>query len=194
MDRASDSGSEGWGFESLPAYQKIQTPFGVWIFCCRWDSNHYIPQSGGLWAAPAGGCRTLQFANGKLQRVPSGLPRHRKAQTDGSPGRAGGQCPLTISHSSFLRFVTSPTRPVSAAFRRTYYIFPLPYSLKKPGVVTAVEIGVSILSIKYQPKSRPSAYLPLAPSGTCGASSLPEGAMGCIPFHIGLLQYVKCLL
>ena len=22
MDRASDSGSEGWGFESLPAYQK----------------------------------------------------------------------------------------------------------------------------------------------------------------------------
>ena len=72
MDRASDSGSEGWGFESLPAYQKIQTPFGVWIFCCRWDSNHYIPQSGGLWAAPAGRRRTLQFANGKLQRVPSG--------------------------------------------------------------------------------------------------------------------------
>src|SRR5699024_2351770 len=72
MDRASDSGSEGWGFESLPAYQKIQTPFGVWIFCCRWDSKDKIPQSGGLWAAPAGGCRTLQFANGKLQRVPSG--------------------------------------------------------------------------------------------------------------------------
>ena len=24
MDRASDSGSEGWGFESLPAYQKIR--------------------------------------------------------------------------------------------------------------------------------------------------------------------------
>ena len=26
MDRASDSGSEGWGFESLPAYQKKQRP------------------------------------------------------------------------------------------------------------------------------------------------------------------------
>ena len=25
MDRASDSGSEGWGFESLPVYQNIQT-------------------------------------------------------------------------------------------------------------------------------------------------------------------------
>ena len=24
MDRASDSGSEGWGFESLPAYQTVQ--------------------------------------------------------------------------------------------------------------------------------------------------------------------------
>ena len=37
---------------------------------------------------------------------------------------------------------------------------------------------VSITSIKYQPKSKPSAYLPLAPSGTCGASSLRSGAMG----------------
>ena len=24
MDRASDSGSEGWGFESLPVYQTVQ--------------------------------------------------------------------------------------------------------------------------------------------------------------------------
>lgn len=24
MDRASDSGSEGWGFESLPVYQAVQ--------------------------------------------------------------------------------------------------------------------------------------------------------------------------
>ena len=36
MDRASDSGSEGWGFESLPAYQKQVIPFGVTCFCvCR---------------------------------------------------------------------------------------------------------------------------------------------------------------
>ncbi len=27
---------------------------------------------------------------------------------------------------------------------------------------------------------------PLAPSVTCGDSSLPEGAMGCVPLHIGL--------
>ena len=33
MDRASDSGSEGWGFESLPVYQKDQIPSGIWSFC-----------------------------------------------------------------------------------------------------------------------------------------------------------------
>ena len=33
MDRASDSGSEGWGFESLPVYQKGQIPSGIWSFC-----------------------------------------------------------------------------------------------------------------------------------------------------------------
>ncbi len=40
MDRASDSGSEGWGFESLPAYQKIQIP--MWVsgfFNTRADSK-----------------------------------------------------------------------------------------------------------------------------------------------------------
>ena len=32
MDRASDSGSEGWGFESLPAYQKMRIPIRVSAF------------------------------------------------------------------------------------------------------------------------------------------------------------------
>ena len=32
MDRASDSGSEGWGFESLPVYQKIRIPDWVSVF------------------------------------------------------------------------------------------------------------------------------------------------------------------
>ena len=31
MDRASDSGSEGWGFESLPVYQKSRYP--------KWDNG-----------------------------------------------------------------------------------------------------------------------------------------------------------
>ena len=30
MDRASDSGSEGWGFESLPAYQ-ITKRIPIWV-------------------------------------------------------------------------------------------------------------------------------------------------------------------
>ena len=45
---------------------------------------------------------------------------------------------------------------------------------------------VSVVMSKYHPKSKPSAYRPLAPSVTCGDSSLPEGAMGCVPFHMGL--------
>ena len=33
MDRASDSGSEGWGFESLPVYQiKEEIPSGYLLF------------------------------------------------------------------------------------------------------------------------------------------------------------------
>ena len=37
MDRASDSGSEGWGFESLPAYQNSRYPNRVSgiLFCRR---------------------------------------------------------------------------------------------------------------------------------------------------------------
>ena len=59
-----------------------------------------------------------------------------------APFRKGacGQCPLTISHGGFLRFLTSLTRPVSAACRRTYSLFTLHYSLNPPGIVTAVEI------------------------------------------------------
>ena len=34
MDRASDSGSEGWGFESLPVYQKRERAFALSLFCC----------------------------------------------------------------------------------------------------------------------------------------------------------------
>ena len=47
-----------------------------------------------------------------------------------------------------------------------------------PGIVTAVEVGVLITFIKYRPQSKPLAYPPLAPSVTCGDSSLPEGAIG----------------
>ena len=31
MDRASDSGSEGWGFESLPAYHIVLQPGTGWF-------------------------------------------------------------------------------------------------------------------------------------------------------------------
>ena len=60
--------------------------------------------------------------------------------------------------------------------------FPVPTRRKAP--VKSVW-GIDTTS-KYQPIRKPPAYPPLAPSVTCGDSSLPEGAMGCIPFHIGL--------
>ena len=60
--------------------------------------------------------------------------------------------------------------------------FPVPTRRKAP--VKSVW-GIDTTS-KYQPIRKPPAYPPLAPSVTCGDSSLPERAMGCIPFHIGL--------
>ena len=45
---------------------------------------------------------------------------------------------------------------------------------------------VTTTTSKYHPQRKPELHPPLAPSVTCGDSSLPEGAMGCVPFHIGL--------
>ena len=65
-----------------------------------------------------------------------------------------------------------------------------------PGIVTAVEGGVSITSIKYHPISKTQLRPPLAPSGTCGASSLPEGAV--FPLAFAFSHWIfgnrKCLL
>ena len=49
--------------------------------------------------------------------------------TEQNGERKHGHCARTDSSGT-------PPRPVSAACRRTYYIFPLPYSLKLPGIVT----------------------------------------------------------
>ena len=58
-----------------------------------------------------------------------------------------------------------------------------------PGIVTAVEVGAPITFIKYQPPSKPLAYRPLAPSVTCGDSSLPEGAMGFCVFTLACCSW-----
>ena len=45
LDRVTDYESVGRGFESLPAYQKDQIPFGIWSFCIlveEWDSKDSI--------------------------------------------------------------------------------------------------------------------------------------------------------
>ena len=69
-----------------------------------------------------------------------------------------------------------------------------------PGIVTAVEVGLSITTSKYHPIRKQPAFTPLAPSVTCGDSSLPEGAIfsGLLLFHTVFLQFeracCKCFL
>ena len=53
---------------------------------------------------------------------------------------------------------------------------------------------MTMTTSKYRPIMKPELHRPLAPSVTCGDSSLPEGAMGSVPLHIGLLLLGKCLL
>ncbi len=120
----------------------------------------------------------------------------------------GGQRPQTISHGGFLRIVTSLTRPVSlpsrigkennctlhaltAAARRNTSLpeggglgrSPKPEGASGRTAHLTARDGTSpvvlITPITYHPSSKPELHRPLAPSGTCGASSLPEGAMGC---------------
>ena len=82
MDRASDSGSEGWGFESLPVYQKDQIPSGIWSFCYIEEEGTRKIQSqyaGGILLQPVQKLvATLIFARPpqgqKCKRVPSGVP------------------------------------------------------------------------------------------------------------------------
>ena len=87
---------------------------------------------------------------------------------------ACGQCPLTISHGGFQQLVTSLTRPVSAAgvppgaipHGNLQQIVTAPPA---PGNVPAVEVGVSITSIKYRPipnHQLSARWLPQSPAVT----------------------------
>ena len=91
MDRASDSGSEGWGFESLPAYQiKEEIPRGIssFISCCAREGTRMIKSqyAGGILLQPVQKLvATLIFARPpqgqKCKRVSSGVPRSKATQT-----------------------------------------------------------------------------------------------------------------
>ena len=112
-----------------------------------------------LWGA---NLSTWVCAYGKVPTVNPSVKNQRFLPAPFSKG-ACGQWPLTISHDSFQRFVTSLTRPVTLPskmgsenmgtmhvltavahrparyrrlVRRTYSLFTLHYSLKTPGIVT----------------------------------------------------------
>ena len=50
---------------------------------------------------------------------------------------------------------------------------------------------MTMTTSKYRPQSKSELHRPQAPSVTCGDSSLPEGAMGLVPCHIGVLLMGK---
>ena len=81
MDRASDSGSEGWGFESLPVYQKSRYPF--WDICFSyWQRKGLEPSksqyAGGILLPPVQTLvATLISAHGaEMQTSPFGVTLH----------------------------------------------------------------------------------------------------------------------
>ena len=83
MDRASDSGSEGWGFESLPVYQKSRYPYGYLLFCCPEgleDVNPTCRRQVGRWVGPHR--HLTKFPVGIWHRVPSGVPTRNASGTD----------------------------------------------------------------------------------------------------------------
>ena len=111
---------------------------------------------------------------------------------------ASGVPPVSMRTVAFCDSLLPLQCPVSAACRRTFSLFTLHYSLKKPGLATAVEIEAQtkapLAKGGWFGEAKPGGFRGLAgfhmglfyrkaptvnPSVAFGASSLPEGAMGC---------------
>ena len=89
MDRASDSGSEGWGFESLPAYQKRGGTMCLLFFGTpeERDSNNVNARLRGSFARRVGSRRNLticlwQIVTSPFRRQGNGLPRRCAPRND----------------------------------------------------------------------------------------------------------------
>ena len=101
MDRASDSGSEGWGFESLPVYQnkKADTRLGirflVWRYAPKRDSKDQIQPAGGRLAATARRSRTSIFFRFAKENANESLPVYRRRWTPAIPQSASLPAPFT---------------------------------------------------------------------------------------------------
>ena len=96
MDRASDSGSEGWGFESLPVYQKRRYPNGYLLFwysgrkglepiSMQMSSGHLQPPVQKLVATlsfiPTGNETANRVPSGVTPNMASSILAHRKKRT-----------------------------------------------------------------------------------------------------------------
>ena len=65
----------------------------------------------------------------------------------------------------------------------------------KPGIVTAVEVGLLITTSKYRPIMKPELHRPLAPSVTAAPCQLPPGgSYGVCPLPHWFVLLGKCLL
>ena len=102
MDRASDSGSEGWGFESLPVYQKEGHPLGCpsfWLYgkegTRKIESNSPV----GCWAM------------GRVPSLPYNLfPRGNKLAA--SPFRCTKKCRYPFGYLVFCYSGEEGTRKI----------------------------------------------------------------------------------
>ena len=115
MDRASDSGSEGWGFESLPVYQKMQIPSRVSAFFAarkglerlnanvRWTFAGWVGPQPHLtiyfpkeinWQRVPSGVRQTKFGNNGVS-----LFRHGFAVPPSSKGKALGLARLRLTRN-----------------------------------------------------------------------------------------------
>ena len=89
---------------TAPSRRELWGLYLATLACCLWESARCrIPQA-----------KIKDFCQLPLAREPRAVPADN-------------------AHGGFLRIVTSLTRPVSAACRRTFSLFTLHYSLKLPG-------------------------------------------------------------
>ena len=131
MDRASDSGSEGWGFESLLAYQRRVIPVGITRLCCfagtRTAGPHAARATNSPGESPSGSGRIPEGGewnrSGKARRRTGTfetvlrLPRNeeKSSATEQRGMGAGGPKPPARSIQQIFKLQKFENLPLSGA-------------------------------------------------------------------------------
>ena len=95
MDRASDSGSEGWGFESLPVYQ-IRKRIPIWV------SSFLFRPPGGKGLEHSNATVRGTVAHARLDGHDTSVFAHSRAKTQTSPFRRTQKCGYPLGYPHFV--------------------------------------------------------------------------------------------